>query len=180
MKFSDLKVGEVMSESSHYVVKQIDRDVVHLQPDNGDLITVNKGYVEAGFLTSGEQEHSKQTITRTEAAALLLANPYLALTVNYNKLVEAKEVEKEILTAHETSTPRDFSKAVSSALKRALKGVERNMVGFHRGKLDDFGRLQFIDMKVEREETEYDNRQRLVDPRTINFIILRDVRYTVK
>lgn len=180
MKYNKIKIGECMSESQHYIVKDIAPNSLTLKPDSGDEITVDRGYAET-FLTSGEQFSSEQTINKTEAAALFVANPYVALTVCYNKMVKAADVKKEILAAYETSTPKEFSLALDNALKSGLSGEVRVMQGFHYGKMDELGRILFIDMKLERDlRRDYDTRQRLVDPRTINYIILRDVKYNVK
>ncbi len=179
-KFNKLKAGEVLSESQHYTVKRINRDTVVLQPDQGEEIQVNAAYAE-NMLTSGEQFSKEEKIGKTEIAALLLANPYVALTVNYNKQVKAEDIEKEILVAYENASPREFKDAVTKAVKHTLNGELRTMSGFHYGKMDELGRLQFIDMKVERDpRKEYDTRQRLVDTRQIHYLILRDTKYTVK
>lgn len=180
MKYNKIKLNECISESQHYVVKKITPTTLTLKPDSGDEIEVDKEYAET-FLTSGEQASSEQIITKTQAAELFMNNPYVAMTVCYFKQIKPVDVEKEILLAYETSTPSEFSTAVKKAVRKGLNGEERTISGFHRGNLDGFGRMQFVDMKLERDfRKDYDTRQRLVDPRTINYIILRDVHYTVK
>jgi hypothetical protein len=77
----------------------------------------------------------------------------------------------------------DFEKAVKKNLADALTGEERTMVGRHYGRTDEFGRIKFIDMEAPGgydEAKDSDSRQRLVDPRTINWAILRGVKYEVK
>lgn len=180
IKYNKIKQNEIFSEHQFYKVVKIEPNSLTLKPDSGDEITVDRGYAET-FLTSGEQFSTEQTINKTEAAALFVANPYVALTVCFNKLVKAADIEKEIFDAYETSTPKEFTDAVKAAVKRSLSGEVRVMNGFHYGKMDELGRIQFIDMKLERDlRKDYDTRQRLVDPRTINYIILRDVKYIVK
>jgi len=66
-------------------------------------------------------------------------------------------------------------------LKTALEGEERTMVGRHYGSQDEFGRIKFIDMDAKLDPAkDYDTRQRLVDPRTLNWLILKGVKYIVK
>jgi len=179
MKYNKIKIGEVFSESQHMVVTDIKPDLLTLKPDRGEEFTVNRMYAE-NFLTSGEQSETEQVINKTQAAELFTSSPYVVMTVNYQKQTKAADVEKEILEAYETSTPKEFSAAVKKAVKTGLQGTERTIVGYHFGKLDGFGRMNFIDMKLPRLKADYDDRQRLVDPRTINYIILRDVKYIVK
>ena len=55
------------------------------------------------------------------------------------------------------------------------------MVGRHYGAVDEFGRIHFVDMEIERDITKsYDNRMRLVDPRTIKYLIVNNVKYILK
>lgn len=179
-KFNKLKAGEILSESQHYRLLRVHGSMAILKPDSGEPIEVDREYVET-FLTSGEQETTKETISKTDAAALFVSNPYVAMTVNFNKMVKPADVEKQIMDAYESNTPSEFKAAVKETIKHGLTGEERTMVGYHYGKLDDLGRVQFIDMKLERNpRLNYDDRLRLVDPRTINYIILRDVKYIVK
>ena len=75
----------------------------------------------------------------------------------------------------------EFKKKIASAVSDALVGEERTMVGRHYGSQDEFGRIRFIDMEEKKDDTkDYDTRQRLVDPRTICWLILRGVKYKVK
>ena len=71
-----------------------------------------------------------------------------------------------------------FKKAVSKAID--LKGEERTMVGRHYGTQDANGRVSFVDMEVETKASGYDARMRLVDPRTLNYLIVGGVKYVVK
>lgn len=174
-QFSKLKQGEILSESQFYTVEKVVGDKVQLKPEGGESIVVDKNYAE-GYLISGEQEDGTiEKITRTELAELLIKSPGVAMTVNYNKQVDPKDVAKEIMTAYENSTPKAVEDAVSKAVKKGLAGEERTMIGYHNGIQDEFGRVKFIDMKI---ATGIKNR--LVDPRTLNYLILKGIKYKVK
>ena len=55
------------------------------------------------------------------------------------------------------------------------------MKGRHYGNIDDLGRIHFIDMEVEKgDNPDYDGRSRQVDPRTIQYLIVNNVKYTLK
>lgn len=180
-KSSKLKVGEVLSESQFYVVEKVQGNKVQLKPDSGDSITVSDGYVEQ-FLTSGEQVESPEVkVSRTELATLFLANANVAMQASFNKQVKEVDVTKEIMNTYQNSTPSVFEKAVKAAVKKGLDGEERIITGYHTGNVNEFGRVNFVDMKLARDTTKnFDNRLRQVDPRTLNFVLLRGTKHIVK
>jgi len=55
----------------------------------------------------------------------------------------------------------------------ALNGEERVLTGYHTGSQDEFGRIQAVDMDI---TTGMPNR--LVDPRNLNWLVLKGVKYT--
>lgn len=172
--FSKLKVGAKASETQFYLVEKIVGNNVQLKNEGGEDIIVSREYAES-CLTTADQFDKEEKITRTEAATLLTANANVALTVNFNKQVDAKDVEKEIMDAYKNSTPTQLEAAVKKAVKSAISGVERTMVGRHSGSITEFGRLNFTDM-----DASGGNRTRQVDPRTLNWMIIKGVKYVVK
>jgi len=85
------------------------------------------------------------------------------------------------MNTHNNTAPKDVEKAFKATVKRALEGEERLMVGRHFGSLDVNSRLHFVDMQIAKDPSkDYDTRNRLVDPRTINYFICRGVKYQVK
>ena len=186
-KFKNLTVGEVLSETQYYKVEKMSGDKVQLVNDNGERIVVNAEYVD-GQLSSANQFSKEQKVTRTEMADIMLNNARTAITVNYNKQVKesdvAAELEKEVANAYNTSTPSEvgakIKKAVKASIKKSMQGVERTMIGIHYGSVNEFGRLQFIDMEEEVKPGGYDNRLKQVDPRTLNWLIVNDIKYVIK
>lgn len=179
-QFKQLKKGEVLSETQFYTVEKIAGDKVQLTNDFGQPIVVNSDYVNA-LLTSAVQVTESKNVTRTELATLFLTNPYVAMEANFNKQVKALEVVKEIMKAYESSTPKEMETAVKKTVKQALEGEERIIRGRHTGHKDEFGRVTFIDMEIPNEKKgDYDSRSRLVDPRTLNSLIIRGIKYVAK
>jgi len=179
-EFSKLKVNEKLSETQYYSVEKIQGDRVQLRNDLGENIVVDKTYVNK-CLTSAEQFTSEKVVSKTEAANLFLSNPGIAMTVNYNKQVKVEDVTKEIMNAYNNSTVKTMETAVKKAVNKGLQGEERTMIGRHYGSQDEYGRVHFIDMEIGKDASKaYDNRQRLVDTRTINWLIIKGVKYTVK
>lgn len=179
--FNKLQTKQVLSETQFYIVEKIVGDKVQLGTESGKSVVLDKGYVEV-LLTSADQYETTEKITRTELAELLVKNPNVAMTVNFNKKVDEKEVLKEMLDVHRNTAPKDVEKQFKLAVKKALEGEERTAVGRHNGHINQFGRLDFIDMGKEKKSSSagYDGRQIQVDPRTINWLILRGVRYEAK
>jgi hypothetical protein len=181
MEFKKLKVGEKLSETQFYSVKAIEKDGAILTTDGGEDIKVGIEYANC-CLVSANQFEKTEKVTKTELANIFIANSNVAITVDFNKQVKETDVVKEIITAYESSTPKEVEAAVKKAVKKGMSGEERTMVGRHHGAVDEFGRIHFTDMEIERDTTkkDYDNRHRLVDPRTINFLIVKGVKYILK
>lgn len=181
-KFKNLKVGEVLSETQYFKVEKMQGDRVQMITDSGDRVVVDSGYVDK-HLASANQYEKTEKVTKTRLAEIFYENSRIAMTVNYNKQVDQNSVLDEITNIYDqlkfNMTKDDFKKEAKKALN--LKGEERTMIGRHYGSHDVNGRVHFIDMEISRDTTkDYDTRQRLVDPRTLNFIIVNNVKYQSK
>ena len=183
--YSKLKQGSKLSETQYYVVDKVGNGQVHLKNDFGENIVVDSTYAEK-CLVSADQYNDEKTMSRTDVTNLFLSSTNVVLTVNYNKQVKEDEVKKQLYALYPNKggkilSESEFKKKIAAALSEALVGEERTMVGRHYGSQDEFGRIRFIDMEETRDASkDYDTRQRLVDPRTINWLILRGVKYKVK
>lgn len=175
-----IKVNDFCSETQYYEIVKVQGDTVTLKNDEGEGIEVNKNYAET-FLSSASEFTSEEKLSRTELTEKFMTCTGVALTVNFNKKVEAKDVLTEIMNTHQNTAPKDVEKAFRATVKKALEGEERTMIGRHYGSVDVNGRIHFVDMQIARDKTkDYDNRNRLTDPRTLNWFICRGVKYTVK
>lgn len=174
-KFKQLKKGDKLSETQYYTVEKVAGNKVQLVNILKENIVVDQGYVES-CLTSGDQFDTEEKINKTDLTKLFLENPNTVFTVSFNKQVKEADVTKEILEAYADSTPKALEAAVKKAVKRALNGEERVLVGYHTGNQDEFGRVSAIDMNI----TDGSHPLRLVDPRNLNYLVLKGVKYTVK
>ncbi len=179
-KFKDLKLNEKLSESQMYTVVKIVGNEVQLKNDREENIVVDKNYVET-CLTSASQFTDTKEVSRTEIIDILLKNPNIVMTVNFNKQIKEADVRKEIYELYPNKggkllSESEFKKNVNSILKKALEGEPRVMEGFHYSEVNSFGRLSFIDMNIDKSLS----RIRQVDPRTVNEIILKGTKYIVK
>lgn len=178
--FSKLQEKEKLSETQFYsVVKKVGNEVELKNDHNGESIIVSKAYVET-FLTSSSQFSKENKVTQTEIIDLFKQGTSVALEVNFNKKVDEKDVLNEILETYKTSTPAEIEGRLKKTIKGAIQGVPRTLKGYHFGHQDAFGRYHIIDMESPKGTGAYDARNRLVDPRTINYLIIRDTKYVVK
>lgn len=178
--FEDLKTGDKLSETQYYSVVKKSGNKVQLKNGLDQDIVVDKAYVQ-DCLTSANQFEKEEKLNRTDLAALFLKSSNVALTVSFNKKVKDTDVVKEIMDAYEGSTPKTIETAIKKAVKKGMNGEERVLVGYHTGVQDDFGRVSAVDMNIVKDPTkEYNSALRLVDPRELNYLILKGVKYTVK
>lgn len=178
IKFSELKVGSVLSEAQYYKVQKVVGDEVQLDAGQSEPVILNRAYVET-FLVSGDQFTEQVKVNRTEMTHILINSPRVAMTVNFNKQVKETDIVKEIEDAYQNSTPAQLSAAIKKAVKRGMNGEERTMVGRHYGSVDVNGRLSFVDMHID-PKTDAAQGSRLVDPRTLNWLIVGGKKYTIK
>lgn len=179
-KFRKLSVGECLSETQYYTVDKIVGDKVQLSTDNGGKVVVDSKYVES-YLISATQYDKEEKVSRTALAENIMSHPRVVMTVNYNKQVKEADVverlEKEIASSSKTI----LKTRLKAVVKSVLDGEERTLVGRHSNSLDAGGRIQFVDMQIEKDDSKsYDPRMRLVDPRTLNWAIINGVKYVVK
>jgi hypothetical protein len=182
--------GSILSESSFYVVKECKGDKTIVTDDLGHEITLSNRYVEE-ICTCADTWTSEEPKTMTELAEIFLGSPRIAMTVCYitkssEKTKKDYELEKatkidEILNAPFSKTQQLVEDLIENPLTRTIPGKNRVMKGRHYGHMDDLGRIHFIDMEITKDPTkDYDTRSRQVDPRTILYLIVNKVKYTLK
>lgn len=173
---SQLKVGQKLSETQFYNVDKIVGDQIQLTPEGAtEPIIVSKGYLESN-IDNPYQFSKVEKKSRTELIQIFESLTNVVVSANFNKKVDEKDVVAELLATHTNTAPKDVEKEFKKAVKRALEGEERTMVGRHYGHKNEFGRINFVDM----EEAIEARRNKQVDPRTLNYVIARGVKYEVK
>lgn len=190
MKASSLKKGAILSETSFYVVEGFEGDSLIVKTDNGQKVKISAKYAE-GLLSSADSFSKEEAKTMTELADLFITSPRVAMTVAFFKKDVAKtkkayEAEKSeaiqrIQDANIAKVPTLLNDLIENPLSKVIPGELRVMKGRHYGSVDELGRIQFTDMELEKESgKDYDSRLRQVDPRTIQFVIVGDTKYSLK
>jgi hypothetical protein len=187
MRIAQLKKGSILSETSFYVVESVENGKVHMKDDAGRDITIGQKYVEQ-VLASADIWETEEKKTMTELAELFIANPRVAITVAFmkkavDKTKKAYEAEKlakitEIQNARVADVPALLNNLIENPLSRTIPGDLRVMKGRHYGHVDELGRIQFIDMEL--PWTDGISRNRQVDPRTILYVVVNGVKYSLK
>lgn len=178
--FKDANIGDIFSETQFYIVTGKNGNELELTPEAGESIIVDNKYVDA-FLTSASSFSREEKMTRTDIQKEVLASSGVVMTINFNTKVDEKELFDEVMSNVRGATIADMEKAIRKGIKKGITGEERTIKGRHFGKLNSTGRIDFIDMEAKRDlSKDYDDRQRQVDPRTINWAIIKGVKYIVK
>lgn len=186
-----MKKGSVLSETQFYTVQNVksNGDVVVFNETNQE-ITLGKQYVQQ-LCNSAEEFTKVEAATKTQLADILLKNSNIAMTVAFyktstEKSAKAYKAEKQaaidkITNATVKEVPSLLEELIENPITKIIPGDLRIMVGRHHGNVDDLGRVQFIDMEADKgTRADWDGRNRQVDPRTLQYIIVAGVKYELK
>lgn len=187
----EFTVGQIFSETSYYKLDEVLNETeVALKTDDGQDIVISKKYLES-YANSGDFAETEEKKTMTELSEIVLANARTAMTVTFYKKDQEKtkkvfEEEKaakieQIQNASLKNAAALISDLIENPISRTIKGELRTLRGRHDGHVDTMGRIHFIDMDIAIDTTKsYDVRKREVDPRTIQSVIVRGVKYVLK
>lgn len=195
MNIKSLKKGSILSESSFFVVKDIQTSVVVVKDEFGNEVTIGNKYVE-NVLCCADYFEKEEKKSMTELAEIFISSPRIAMTVAFykkdtpktKKAYEAEKAAKitEIQNASLANASKLLNDLIENPISKVIPGELRIMKGRHYGHIDELGRIHFIDMEIEKEIKpskdggEYDSRKREVDPRTIQWLIVNKTKYSLK
>jgi len=170
--FDKVQVGSVFSRHSFGKVilktrnPQTGEEIAQVENSNGEKWTISAGIVENEF-SFADQFDDEEKVSRTRCIEILTDNPRTAMTINYRKKPDAKKIAKETRAGKPGAmTVKDWDAMV----KELVSGELRTMVGYHSNGYDEHRRLRFNEAGVG---------QRLVDPRTLEFMVVDRVKYVV-
>ena len=189
MNYKDLKVGHILSENSFFTVKSIEPQGISAVDDQGNTIGIGQTYVEK-IMQSGDLYATEEKKTMTELAEIFRTSPRVAMTVAFYKKDQKKSktaFNKEIKQAVERASNAKVSEIegiildlVNNPITDVIPGELRVMRGRHYGSINDLGRVAFLDMEEVKKDGDYDNRMKQVDPRTIQYLIVDNIKYSLK
>lgn len=178
-KLKDVKIGSKFSMHVFGTVTDFDilRNEYLLTNTKGEQFRATADIVANSFHFAHVFDTVK-TVTQTEIIELFENTHNVAMTVSFIKKVNLddniKELNKKLLEDRNKNIGTVAGELITT-IKDLFSGEERVMIGYHVNRKDTAGRVYFIDMEaVPNANT------RLVDPRTIKYIIKDNVKYEVK
>ncbi len=182
-----LKIGDKLSETQYYEVTEVNQAnrTVLVKNERGFDFGIGFSIVEEGIY-SADQWNEEVFLTRTELIKRFAECGDTVFTVNYHKQAEMKTINDAIESANKGKIiPIAELKKI---VKEAYKGEERTLTGYLISVETGFGRSLVIDLKADAskstpataEKAAWDSRIRQVDHRSLNFLIQKNIKYTVK
>jgi len=170
VNISDIKVGDRLSRLAYYeVVKTTDKDTIVKNLDGFEFKISNN--IVSREMYSSSQFAVTQKINKTDLVEVLEKVGDTIFTVTFHK----QNTEKNICDILKNMPDISTAAARKKLAKDLLAGELRTLVGYLVHTEPKMGRSKVVDLNV---TTGYN--VRLVDHRTIESIISKNVKYTLK
>lgn len=203
---SEIQVGDVFSEESHYTVKSIGKDsIVFIHLESGKEVKLSISYVQ-GLLNTSDQFHETKEVTREDKKdgtpgirtifeSIKSSEVFTVVFKKQDKPKTKKQINEEREAQREKAIElidkaKGQRKSMAVAYKTALEyiqdnpildyveGEERVLRGFKLQFVSRDGKYRCLDMDIER--TSKETGERLVNINTIEQLIYNGVKYIVK
>lgn len=166
---SQLQLNNWFSSTTYYKVKSItdDQNVQVIENHSSNELTMARDILETE-MHSGLIFDKQETLSRTKVLEKMMAAGETVFSVQFNKKVDSDHIKSVISDA---GAKPDFKKLS----KEILTGKECNLTCFLRNSDNQLGRSMVIDLKANQGAN-----FRQIDHRTINSLVLKNVKYIVK
>jgi hypothetical protein len=169
---SQLKSGEWLSGTIYYRVETKINNSHKVTDSLGHTLTVEDTVLENEMI-SAEQFDNEVKVTRSEMVERLIHAGDCVFTIKFRKQLTGKEMcDKLTEEKYDTQPAAKKSRICQHALKL---GEVRVLTGYLRNVEHVMGRSNVIDLNVQGS-----HRERQVDHRTLEELILKRVKYTLK
>lgn len=180
IKARDLQIGEYLSEVQYYKIIDLSDESLTVVNERGFQLNVDRDIIAEGMY-SASQYKTEKLVTRTEICEQLEQAGNHIFTVNFYKQVKTKDIQEKLLQAipsdkNNSLTETEIVKALKKVSKTLLEGEERTLIGYLSRVEPKVGRSTVIDLELPKDKY----RIRQVDHRTINWLILKNIKYIVK
>lgn len=170
-----LASGHYVSELQFYRVHQHNvHGGIELENERGFKFTVSKSIISEGYY-SADQYDKEESVTRTELIEIFSRCWGAVFTVEFKKQPKQTEINKVIASMQGETVAKQ-----KKAIKEAMSGEHRKMVGYLTSTETGFGRSMCIDLKKEKGNGKWDGRIVQVDHRSIESLIFKNVKYVVR
>ena len=180
IRAKNLQIGEYLSEVQYYKIVDLSDELVTLVNERGFQLNVDRDIIAEGMY-SASQYKTEKLVTRTEICEQLERAGNHIFTVNFYKQVKTTDIQEKLLQAIQSDksnslTEAEIIKAFKKVSKTLLEGEERTLIGYLSKVEPKVGRSTVIDLELPKDKY----RIRQVDHRTINWLILKNIKYVVK
>lgn len=173
VNFSQIKEGDYLSETQYYCVEKVHPDRITVVNDRKFKFDISKNIVEEGLLTANQFTEEKK-VSRSEIVDRLENARDMIFTVNFNKLPNEKSLLERLKNVKISDLGDETS--LKKLSKEMTKGELRTLIGHVNHTEPKMGRSSVTDLEIPLGQ----HRNRLVDHRTINWLIIGGVKYVVK
>lgn len=171
--FSEIKVGDYLSETQYYQVTKKTNETISVINERAFEFQISHNIVEEGIL-SASQFNDERIVIRSELVSILENAKDTVFTVNFHKLPN----EKSLLEKLQDVRLADLGDSVK--LKKLAKsmnlGEERTLIGHLNHTEPKMGRSSVTDLEIPIGH----HRNRLIDHRTLNWMIINNIKYRVR
>jgi len=177
-------IGKIYSITNYFVIKEVNGQMVILANQNGQEIKSNLETVNKA-MQSADDFKSEKIVTQTQFSEIIKENKNVAMSIYYQKTntSKSKKAFNEELTTWKENVKEAFLKyglsgldafAVNPVLKY-IPGEMRLIKGYYPGGIGNNGFFPFVDV-----EDNYTLKSEAVNPRTIEYVIVNNIKYIKK
>lgn len=171
-EFANLKVGDRLSETQYYEVLEVDGTKVKVRNERGFEFGVSSAIIEEGMYSANFFNETKK-VTRTALVNILEDAGDTIFTVNFHKKPDETTV-MDVLKKCQIGDLHDNAK-LKKLTEQLIHGESRTLTGYLLHTEPKMGRSQVVDLTKSGPHN-----SRLVDHRTINWMIYKSIKYEVK
>lgn len=168
---NQLKEGDYLSRTSYMRVKGVAGGAIFVENEQGLNWSIGRDIVEKECYSHNQVLETKE-VTRTELIGIFSQTGDAVYTVNYCKQPKVEDAYDAVANDGRLKT----NAAIKKALKEKMKGEERTLIGYTIKPEPLWGRSMVVDL----EQPDKQDNIRQVDHRTLNWLILKNVKYVVK
>lgn len=203
---SEIEVGDIFSEESHYIVKELKKDnIVFEHLESGKTVSLSNDYV-CNMLNTSDQYETEVKVTkedkkdgtpgiRTIFENIKSSEVFTVVFKKQDKPKTLKQIESERNTQRGEAVAiidkaKKQKKSMAVAYEEALKYIQDNPIkdyiegedrvlrGYKMQFVSRDGRYKCMDMDIKK--TEKETEERLVNINTISCLIYNGVKYIVE
>lgn len=203
---SEIQVGDVFSEESHYVVKEVNKaQIVFNHLESGKDVRLSAQYVQE-LLNTSDQYHEVKEVgkedkkdgtpgIRTIFESIKSSEVFTVVFKKQDKVKTKKQINEEREAQREKAIElidkaKKQKKSMAVAYKTALEFIQDNPIkdyvegesrvlrGFKLQFVSRDGKYRCLDMDIKRSDKE--TGERLVNINTIEKLIYNGIQYVVK